>query len=246
MNYESSKRIYNAIRGKKIEVNHACEIGVFLPETSNIIDFINDDQVKDISLVEPNPRLVQKIKEFFRNKTNIKLYPFAIHEYNGMLTLFEAEASTFADGLPSSPALINDQYEKEDAKKLEIECKLFSEVDSGSIDLLSIDTEGCEWYALKTMISRPKVISIETHGKFYTNPFIGEIKNWIRKEGYDVWYKTKSDTVFYKKTLFIISFSERIKLTLMNLYLQLRRAKRIFYLKKYSGNKSRLISQAKR
>jgi hypothetical protein len=45
--------------------------------------------------------------------------------------------------------------------------------------LLSVDTEGCEWYALKNLKSRPKVISLETHGKYYTNAYIKEILNGL-------------------------------------------------------------------
>lgn len=232
MNYEDSKRIFNEVQKKGLSINHACEIGVFLPETSNIIDFINDENVNKISLVEPNPRIVKKIKEFFKDKTNIDLYPIAIHEYNGVLNLFEAEASTFAEGLPSSPAMINDQYEKQEVKKIETECKLFSEIDKGDIDLLSIDTEGCEWYAVKTMVSRPKIISIETHGKFYTNPFIKEIKNWMSVEGYEEWYKTKSDTVYFKKGVFELESTEKKNLRSMNFYISLRKAKRVFYFKR--------------
>lgn len=232
MNYEDSKRIFNEVQNKGLKINHACEIGVFLPETSNIIDFINDEGVEKISLVEPNPRIVEKIKDYFKGKTNIKLYPIAIHEYNGTLNLFEAEASTFAEGLPSSPAMINDQYEKQDVKKIETECKLFSEIDPGDIDLLSIDTEGCEWYALKTMVSRPQIISIETHGKFYTNPFIKQIRSWLSKEGYEEWYKTKSDTVYFKTGALELEAREKKSLRSMNFYIAFRKAKRVFYLKR--------------
>jgi len=37
---------------------------------------------------------------------------------------------------------------------------------------------------LKHLVSRPKVISIETHGKYYLNPFLTEITQWMEREGY--------------------------------------------------------------
>ena len=238
MNYQASKRLYRKVIGKEIDIHHACEIGVFLPETSNIIDFIYDYWVEKVMLVEPNPRVVKKIKAYFKGRKKITLYPIAIHEYNGTLDLFEAEASTFADGLPSSPALINDLYDKTDTKKITIECKLFSEIDPGDIDLLSIDTEGCEWYAIKTMVSRPKVISVETHGKFYVNPYLKEIRGWMKENGYRIWYKTKSDTVFYQETALKTSTGEQFMLMLMNIYIAFRKAKQVVYFKRYFRKKT--------
>ena len=237
MDYQDSKKIYTKVLEKKLRIAHACEIGVFLPETSNIVDFIQDGV--RATLIEPNPRIVEKIKAFFEGSTNVTLHPVAIHEYNGTLNLFEAEASTFAEGLPASPAMVNDRYEKKSAKKIMTECMLFSDIDVGDIDLLSIDTEGCEWYALKTMVSRPSIISIETHGKFYLNPFLSQIEDWLNREHYRIWYKTKSDSVYFRKGILELSKGEKIELLKMNLYLFLRRAKRFFHFRR---GKKRLSS----
>ena len=227
MNFKKNKKIYLKVKEKNIETSIVCEVGVYLPETSNIIDFISDG--KKTILVEPNPPAIVAINNFFKDFSNIKLYPFAIYKHNGKLTLSNAEASTFVSDLPASPALINDSYQQDSSKNVEVECRLFSEIDEGNIDLLSIDTEGCEWYVLETMISRPKVISIETHGKFYINPFMDKIANWALVNGYKIWFKDKSDTVYYKSDLFKVSFSEILQLLIMNVYLKFRYAKKIFY-----------------
>ncbi len=233
MNYNESKEIYKRISNIGMQISHACEVGVYLPKTSNVIDFIHNDATEKITLVEPNPRIVKEIKKEFEGIEKVQLHPVAIHEYNGTLSLFEVEASTFADGLPASPATINDQFKKKDLKKIETRCQLFSEIDSKDIDLLSIDTEGCEWYVLKTMTSRPKVISIETHGKFYVNPYLGKIKKWIQTNGYQPWYKTRSDTVYIKSNLSKRSFGDVLELFFMDLWIILRRAKKVFYFKRY-------------
>lgn len=227
MNFEKNKKIFRKVVEKKIQTEIVCEVGVYMPETSNIIDFIIDG--KQTILVEPNPPAIEAINTFFKDYKNIVIYPFAIYNYNGKLTLSNAEASTFVSELPASPALVNDKYKQESTKNVEVECRLFSEIDKGNIDLLSIDTEGCEWYVLETMLSRPKVVSIETHGKFYINPFIDKINNWILKNGYKVWFKDKSDTVYFKAELFELSFKEKIQLLIMNTYIKLRRAKKVFY-----------------
>jgi FkbM family methyltransferase len=230
MNYIGNKTIYKKIKKKNIEFQNVCEVGVYLPETSNIIDFILEG--KNSILVEPNPPAIAAINNFFKGYNNIQLYPYAIYNYNGKLVLSNAEASTFVSELPASPALTNDNYKINDSKNVEVECRLFSEIDKGNIDFLSVDTEGCEWYVLETMKSRPKVISIETHGKFYINPFIDKINNWIKQNDYKIWYKDKSDTVYIKNGLFTFSVYDKIALLFINIRLKLRMAKKIFYKRK--------------
>jgi hypothetical protein len=63
-----------------------------------------------------------------------------------------------------------------------VRCTTFDRLDDGSIDLISIDTEGSEWFVLKYITSRPDVISIETHGAAYTNPYLDEIQRWMREK----------------------------------------------------------------
>jgi len=168
---EIKTKIYDKVRNAGIEVNHACEVGVYKPETSNIIDFINSPDTQKITLVEPLPEIIKGIKDYFKGNNKITLHECAIHDYNGTLDLYRAESSTFAGDLKASPALVNDKYQKNEEQKLTVKCAQFSELDSGEIDLLSVDTEGCEWYVLKHLKSQPKILSIETHGKFYENPF---------------------------------------------------------------------------
>ena len=223
MNFQSNKLIFKKINAKLILIQKVCEVGVYLPETSNIIDFVK--QGKETILVEPEPRSIEAIKSYFESYNNVTLIPAAIYKHTGTITLSKAEASTFVSDLPTSPALKNDSYQIDNNKKIEVECKLFSDIDKGDIDLLSIDTEGSEWYVLLTIISRPKVISIETHGKYYINPFIKEIKNWMIENDYKIWFKDKSDTVYFKKGLFNLSLKDNISLQLTNFYLWFRRNK---------------------
>jgi hypothetical protein len=79
---------------------------------------------------------------------------------------------------------VNDYFRVNEEDKFVANSIIFSEIDKGTFDLISIDIEGAEWYVIKHMISRPNIISIETHGKFYTNPNIREIKNWMQLNNY--------------------------------------------------------------
>src|ERR1700761_3068937 len=158
------KKIHRKTVSKKIKINQVCEVGVFLPEMSNILDFIVTDRVRTM-LVEPDPKCIEAIKSYFGGYENVSLQPVAVYDYHGFLELVQRNASTFVSDLPYSPAQINDDYHIRKEDTFKVPCVRFDEIDDGNIDLLSIDTEGSEWYVLKYLKSRPAVISVETHGK---------------------------------------------------------------------------------
>jgi FkbM family methyltransferase len=207
MNTSENKLIYRRLSQKGFKPSHVAEVGVYLPETSNILDYIK--QGIRTTLVEADPRYVAAIREYFGHRYPITLHPVAVFDSEGSLELINRAASTFASVLESSPALVNDAYQKQDADKFTVPAKRFDSLDDGTIDLLSIDIEGCEWYVLKYMKSRPAVISVETHGKRYINPFINEITDWMVQNGYELWYKDSSDSVYIRSGLFPVTTTDR-------------------------------------
>ena len=221
----TEKELYKKVISKKISIHHVCEVGVFLPEMSNILDFIVKDRLRT-TLVEPDTRSIAAIREYFRDYNNVTLLPYAVYEYHGVLELVQRNASTFVSTLPYSPAQINDNYDIRQEDTFTVECRKFDELDEGSIDLLSVDTEGSEWYVLKYMKSRPLVISVETHGKSYVNPFFKEITGWMAANGYERWWMDKTDTVYYKKGAFAVTAGERLQLAMMDAYVKFRRARK--------------------
>lgn len=163
-------QIYEKLKPKRLHLSHVCEVGVYVPATSNILDFIRDGV--RATLVEADPDVAQQIETTFAQLPNVTLHPVAVWDTSGTLKLSKAASSTFATELPTSPALENDRYRISSATTFEVPCVQFSALDDGSIDLLSIDIEGGEWYVLKHLRSRPQVLSLETHGKCYSNPFL--------------------------------------------------------------------------
>lgn len=204
-----NEKLYNKCKSKGLNIKHAAEVGVYLPETSNILKFI-EDGIK-ATLVEADPDYVLKIKEYFKSFDQVRIYPFAVWDKSGYITLNKASSSSFVDELSASPAIVNDKYISDSESKITVEAKIFSEIDDGTIDLLSVDIEGGEWFVIKNLISKPDIISIETHWKNYTNPYIKEINDWMDKNGYKIWYIDKSDTVYYKDNLFTLTPLEKIE-----------------------------------
>ncbi|WP_198990543.1 FkbM family methyltransferase [Hymenobacter sp. BT559] len=217
--------MYQKLRARGLTFSHVCEVGVYIPETSNILDFINNGV--RATLVEADPDVAKKIKAAFATK-NIDLHPVAVWDTNGTLKLSKAASSTFATELPTSPALENDRYHVSEATTFEVPCVQFSTIDDGTIDLLSIDIEGGEWYVLKHLVSSPKVLSIETHGKYYTNPFLTEITAWLAQHNYTLWYKDGSDSVFIKEGLFPVSLFDKLATKRVELLIRWKKFKRIF------------------
>jgi FkbM family methyltransferase len=229
----TEKELYKKVISKKLAIHHVCEVGVFLPEMSNILDFIVKDRVRT-TLVEPDNRSIAAIRDFFSGFPNVTLLPYAVYDYHGTLELVQRNASTFVSTLPYSPAQINDNYAIRREDTFTVECRKFDELDDASIDLLSVDTEGSEWYVIRNLVSRPVVISVEMQGKSYVNPFFKEISAWMAKEGYEKWYMNKTDIVYYKRGAFSITAGEKLQLSLMDAYVRFRRTRKRFT-KLFSG-----------
>ena len=223
MKKRKHKKIFTKCRARGLAIEEACEVGVYMPRTSNVIDFI--DAGVRTTLVEPDSRSIAEIRNYFSGKSNIVLITKAIYDYDGRLELVQRDASTFASALAVSPAIVNDRYVPNDSDKFTVECCRFNEIDKGNFDLVSADTEGCEWYVVKNLISRPKVISIETHGKSYLNPFMKEISEWMSSHDYRTWYKDNTDTVYVRRDLFDETLIDRVSLMLRNVRIAAKKYK---------------------
>ena len=194
-----NERLYRKTRIWGFNFNHVAEVGVYLPASSNILGFIKDGIRAD--LFEPDPDCIEKMKDYFRDNSNVRIFPYAIYAESGPIRLYRDGASTFVADLKSSPALANDQYQPAPEDIFYAEARIFSDFDDGTIDLLSIDTEGCEWYVLMHLKSRPLVISLETGWKKYRNPYLPQIENWMSENGYRKWYRDRSDTVYLRQDI---------------------------------------------
>lgn len=221
MNEQPLKRLYRKLDRKGYRPRHVAEVGVYLPETSNVLDYV--EAGIRTTLVEPDPVSVERIERRFGDHQNVTLHPVAAYDFEGTLQLSQREASTFVSELSASPSTVNDGYVVDESDQFEVACTTFDKIDDGTIDLISIDTEGSEWFVIKYMTSRPDVISIETHGAAYLNPFLDDIESWMDQHGYEVFFKDKSDSVYVRTDAIRLTIADRLALAWKNLTLSLRR-----------------------
>jgi len=212
------------LKAKGLKPAYVAEIGVWHPRTSNIYQYIQDGI--RTTLVEPDPNSIILIKSQFADYDNVTLYECALCDFNGRVELCQRGSSTFVSSLSVSPAIVNDDYDVKQTDKFTAEARLFSEIDDGTIDLLSVDTEGSEWFVIKHMTSRPAVISIETHGGMYVNPFLDKLQQWMNENNYALWYKDKSDSVFVLSGTISVSILDKIRLVSSNLSIAYRAGKK--------------------
>lgn len=221
----ASSRLSRKLKQKRFSPRHVAEVGVYLPETSKIYEFILAGT--RTTLVEPSPDAIAKIRTHFAGRSNVTLHPVAVYDKGGVLELIRRGASTFAAAIAGSPAVVNDRYALQDADRFTVEAVTFDQIDDGTIDLLCIDVEGGEWFVIRHMTSRPAIISLETHGVVYLNPFMCEINDWMRTNRYQLWYKDASDSVYVKAGAFAITPMDNVKLLIASAHYSFKRARKI-------------------
>ena len=178
-----------------------CEVGTFKPESLHCADLI--EEASKVIFVEANPKCVEQLRLVYKGD-KFSIFPVAVADYDGLAKLYQRQgrngedASAFISSIEKPPAVVNDGYVPNDFDAIEITAVPFSYLDEGNIDTLFIDIEGAEWFVLKHMVSRPKLICLETHGQKYTNPYIKEINRWLFENEYTKVASDESDTTYLK------------------------------------------------
>ncbi|MBT4123503.1 MAG: FkbM family methyltransferase [Candidatus Ruthia sp.] len=201
--------LYKMIQKTDINYQHVVEIGVYKPETANTLGFIKEGTF--CTLFEADPDTAKEIDKMFCKKYNVKIHSVALSSFKGTIKLYNAGASSFCETIDHSPAIAHDGKSKENLSHKEVQSEVFSTFDKGDIDILSIDIEGGEWDVINDMVSRPKVICIETQSRDYINPKIKELTQWLEDASYEIWFVDDTDTIFVKKGLVKYSLMLKIK-----------------------------------
>lgn len=129
---------------------------------------------------------------------NISVVHAAIADKTGETVLFEVNASSYIGGI-DSPARVNDGFKENADDARVVPAMTIDEIDDGTIDVLLADCEGSEWFCLKHLKSRPRLIIFELSGQGYVNPYAKEILDWMTREGYDVGGHGETDSWFVRR-----------------------------------------------
>ena len=186
--------------------------GIYLVEVgcigeSSLHNFLTPNVRLDI--IEPIPKNIQAIEECYKDFPNVTVYPFAIWKESCTLEMYDLERVSYVKGIdapatgsyrgmaePGRPTKLS--YEPKDSDLIKVEAKTFDQFDNGKIDVLDLDVEGAEWYVLEKMISRPKIVIVET-GADRDHPFISDIDNWALENGY-VEFRHYESNSWFKRT----------------------------------------------
>lgn len=173
-------------------MKHLVEIGC--DGISSLENFLEDDIVLDI--FEPNPTHISNIRQRYDQRVNV--FPYALGSEKGTAKFHCCGVLSHLDGV-HSPAVANYGYVAEQANIIDVEVRTFDEFDDGTIDFLDLDAEGCEWYVLEKMKSRPKFIVVEMLPyKNYQHAHYEQIVQWLADNQYRQFHEEPA-TGFYKK-----------------------------------------------
>ena len=193
------KDLKKIIEDLDIQYDVVCEVGVYSPEISQIKDLVPDS--KKVIMIEPQVGRADAIKLTFKDYDYVTVHNVAIYKENvDRIKLYCKNQAAFIEGL-ASPEVVIKKYVPTENDAFYVEAKTFNNYDDGDIDILACDMEGAEWYVIENLISRPKIICLETHYKppLYINPFMKEINEWMIKNNYEKYCEDTSDTVYLKK-----------------------------------------------
>ncbi|HXV75673.1 MAG TPA: FkbM family methyltransferase [Candidatus Polarisedimenticolaceae bacterium] len=217
-------RLRDRLVRKGFAPRHVAEIGVHHPDRCQLRGYIDDGT--RCTLVEPEPDAVEAIRRRFGELAHVVLHAVALCDRHGRVEMIRRAASTYLAEVARPPAVVNDGYRPRERDRFSVPATTFDTIDDGTIELLSVDVEGSEWYVIERMVSRPAVISVETHGSRYRNPHADEIGDWMARNGYVVWYRDRTDTVWVRPQRIRVGLGERVARIAADLRITARRLRK--------------------
>jgi FkbM family methyltransferase len=163
------------------------------------------DSTIDFFLFEPNKNFYHELMRAGGRFRNVHLFNCAILDKEDELELVDHGSCGYLKNFPGAPIVNNIGYPPPDLDII-YNVKVFpiNIFDMGNIDVLYIDTEGTEYFVLKTLISQPSVINIEMEVDGNKNPHYDEIMQWMQMNRYMFGGKCGNDFIWHKTGITVL------------------------------------------
>ncbi len=176
------------------------EIGVGNPSICRTTPFFNRSGVR-VEMFEANPNTYNDLIRTFGFIGNATIRNLALYDKDSIIE-FSVDGDSSYISEVVSPTIHNAPKEYiESRQKITVQAKTLAEFDKGDIDLILIDTEGCEYKIISTMISRPKLVVVETHNETYRTPHLDLLEDWFQKNDYSLVRKEITDSWYVKNDI---------------------------------------------
>lgn len=174
------------------------EIGVGGPQVCRTTQWMGKPGVR-IEMFEPNPEIFAALEAAYGHIPNVVMHRVALFDRDGDIELRANGDSSFIAEV-ASPTVVNAPAEYTAAiPRVLVPCRTLAHYDRGDIDLALIDVEGSEWRVVSKMVSRPKVIIVETHGgPTYTTPDLEKLDGWMMQNGYRLRGHDAGDSLYVR------------------------------------------------
>lgn len=139
-------------------------------------------------LFEPHPDQFAALDQAARHYPNVKLFPVALWDYEGEITLYQFDSASWVKGVIPRRRDLQNREKFKQKRAIPVSCAPLSSYDNGHYDLALIDVEAAEWKVLSHMTSRPKLIGLEMwkpKSPKYKHPDYDLIMKWMDKNGYE-------------------------------------------------------------
>jgi FkbM family methyltransferase len=176
---------------------HVVEVGVAAAIDCNTAAFVLSGT--RTQLVEPSVGSYDSLKKTFGHLDNVKIWNVAVSNHCGYESFVDCGKGSSLDKSNSPAKRFNNKWDS--YKRVQVACVTFDKIDDGTIDVLHVDIEGGEQAVLDFLVSRPRIIRIETHethAELADKKKIAGIYSWMNENGYTKIGNLDGDTVFLK------------------------------------------------
>jgi FkbM family methyltransferase len=190
-------------------LNVFCEVGSHFYYNCRLVRQMK--QGKNVIIVEPLPQCVEDIQSHTKDLPNVTIHQAAVADFNGEETMYTDDMlASFADSVKRDDIDSIRTFNN----PIKVKAIKFSEVDPGDIDVLLADCEGSEKYMLNHLLSKPKLIMVESAPTGFTKEKKEELDQWFEDNGYVYLEHYDNDDVFLSK-----GFAEEVEEALGHVFL---------------------------